>query len=241
MHAQRGNRKEPLSSVQSHCTLICGATSEQQSSDANGWRIVTFKNLGWWGPTTRRNIWADIYLSHMGRVLFLPQDRVTIGKQNSAVRSHRFCVRGYCRKWRFHSSYSPQVIRYLASILTDRFVKCICHNISCALDERSLHLKWNLFWPFSQPWRRTLTNGSDIKYVYIRGVAQTRTPRLRIAIIGRVTLNESQRRFATVGWAENRPVKHPTANDFFAVLRAVWIQFGCMHSELQKHDSVVEV
>ena len=37
-----------------------------------------------------------------------------------------------------------QETHYLASILAYTVVKCICHNISCALGKWSLHSRWNL-------------------------------------------------------------------------------------------------
>ena len=48
-----------------------------------------------------------------------------------AVRSPRLWVCCYCTKWQFHSSYSG--LLNLASILPDRFVKCIWRNRSCCL------------------------------------------------------------------------------------------------------------
>ena len=69
----------------------------------------------------------------------------------------------------FDSSYSRSLnvkTQYLASILSDKFDKYICRSISCTLGKWSLHSKWNVvstFTEFTRPWRRTLTNGSDVK------------------------------------------------------------------------------
>ena len=79
-----------------------------------------------------------------------------------AVRSPPLWVSGYCTKWRiqvssFHSSYSRLLnvktapkTQYLASILSDTFVKCIYHNISCALGKWSLHSRWNFISTFAK-------------------------------------------------------------------------------------------
>ena len=71
-----------------------------------------------------------------------------------------------------------QETQYLASILSDTFVKCICRNISCALGKSSSHSRWNVhFHCVTHPWRRTLTNGSDVKYIFPRC---PRSPRYRV-------------------------------------------------------------
>ena len=44
----------------------------------------------------------------------------------------------------FKTSKLSQETQYLASILSDTFIKCICRSISCALGKWSLHSRWNL-------------------------------------------------------------------------------------------------
>ena len=76
----------------------------------------------------------------------------------SAVRSARFWVSGYWTKWRIQGSFDTvarvharltlkrsQETHYLASTLSDTFVKCICRSISCALGKWSFHSRWNLY------------------------------------------------------------------------------------------------
>ena len=60
-----------------------------------------------------------------------------------------------------------QGTRYWAS---DTSVKCICRNIGCALGEWSLR-QVNFYLEFhwvTRQWRRTMTNGSDVKFVFPR-------------------------------------------------------------------------
>ena len=80
----------------------------------------------------------------------------------SAVWSPRFWVSGYCTRWQiqgsFDSSYERllniktycQETQYLASILSDTFIKCICHNTSCTLGKWSLHSRWNFISAFTE-------------------------------------------------------------------------------------------
>ena len=95
-----------------------------------------------------------------------------------AVRSPRFWVSGYCTKWRiqgsFHSSYSrllnvkTQETQYLASILSDTFVKCMSQHRLCTRKmDLALEVKFmSTFTEFTRLWWRTLTNGSDVKNVF---------------------------------------------------------------------------
>ena len=78
-----------------------------------------------------------------------------------AVRSHWFRSR-HCTNWRFKpvvliarihvrwTSKLSQETQYLASILSNTFVKCICPNISCALRKWSLHSRWNFISTFTE-------------------------------------------------------------------------------------------
>ena len=69
------------------------------------------------------------------------------------------------------TSKLSQETQYLASILSDTFVEYICRNIRCALGEWSLQLKVKFistFTEFTRPWWRTLTNSSDVKYLFPR-------------------------------------------------------------------------
>ena len=86
----------------------------------------------------------------------------TVEIRFSAVRSHRFWVSGHCTKWRFQvpvfivlihacwTSKLSQESQCLASILTDKFIKCIWRNIICAQVKRSLHSRWNFISTFTQ-------------------------------------------------------------------------------------------
>ena len=70
---------------------------------------------------------------------------------------------------RFHVRWASRLSqKYQYSILTVRLVQCICRNINCAQGKRSLHSRWNIstFTEFTWPWRRTLTNGSEVVYVF---------------------------------------------------------------------------
>ena len=78
-----------------------------------------------------------------------------------AVQSPRFFISGYCIKRsiqgsfdsfssRFLTSRLSQENQYLASILSNTFVTCICHNISCALGKWSLHSRWNFISTFTE-------------------------------------------------------------------------------------------
>ena len=65
-------------------------------------------------------------------------------------------------------SRCSQETRYLAWILIDKLVQCICHIINCAHTKMEfvLELKFHLdFHPGTWPRQWTLTNGSDVKYV----------------------------------------------------------------------------
>ena len=88
-----------------------------------------------------------------------------------AVRSLWFRVSGYCSKWWIQGfTACSQETQYLASILSNTFVKCVCGNISCTLVRKmELALEEKFYLDFhwvTRPWRRTLTNGSDVKYVF---------------------------------------------------------------------------
>ena len=99
-----------------------------------------------------------------------------------AERSPRFWVSGYCTKWRIQDSFyttnsrsitpkSSQETEYLASILSDTFVESICHDIGCALGKWILtrgEIYLDFHWVYTSTWWRTLTNGSDVKYVFPR-------------------------------------------------------------------------
>ena len=102
-----------------------------------------------------------------------------------AVRSPRFRVSGYCTKWRIQASMIARIhacqtsklcqeTQYLASILSNAFVKCICRNIRCALGKWSLHSWWNFFSTFTEfrvhgdeRWPTEVTSNT-----YFRGVVR---------------------------------------------------------------------
>ena len=79
----------------------------------------------------------------------------------------------------------------------------MCRDISCALGKWSLHARWKFFLDIhwvTRPWRRRLTNGSDVKYVF---------PRCRsVKLVSTLAASRSQtlypRRFlrAGVSWGE---------------------------------------
>ena len=58
----------------------------------------------------------------------------------------------------FHSSYPcslnikklSQETKYLASIRSDTFIKCICRSISCAIGKWSLNLRWHFISTFTE-------------------------------------------------------------------------------------------
>ena len=69
---------------------------------------------------------------------------------------------------RLHLSVETQEREPRDSILTVvsiRTDKCICCNINCAEWKRSLHTRWRSP-SYKWPWRWTLTNGSDVRYVF---------------------------------------------------------------------------
>ena len=52
---------------------------------------------------------------------------------------------------------------------SDKLIQCICRNVNCAQGKQCLHSRRNFistFTEFAWPWRRTMTNGSDVKYVF---------------------------------------------------------------------------
>ena len=75
---------------------------------------------------------------------------------------------------RLHARWTSklsQETQYLASILSNTVIKYICRNISYApgKSEFALEVTFDLdFHWVTRPWRRTLTNGSDFKYVVPR-------------------------------------------------------------------------
>ena len=69
------------------------------------------------------------------------------------------------------TSRLSQETQYLAPILTDKLVQCIRHNINFAHWKQCSHSSWKFsstFTEFTWPWRRTLTNWHDVKYVFPR-------------------------------------------------------------------------
>ena len=70
----------------------------------------------------------------------------------------------------FKVSFDSSSLRQdLASILPNKLVRCICRNINCARVKQNLHSSWNFISTFIEStlhWRRTLTNWSDVKYVF---------------------------------------------------------------------------
>ena len=79
--------------------------------------------------------------------------------------------RGMSRLHACSTSKPSQETQYLASILSDTFVRCICRKISYAQGKGSLRtrveISSRLHW-VTRLWRRTLTNGSDVKDVFPR-------------------------------------------------------------------------
>ena len=85
--------------------------------------------------------------------------------RSSTMQSHRYCISVYCRtnsRFVFTFLGRQHLAKKLsseASILTDRLVEYICHNLNCAQGKRSLRRRWNFISnliEFTLPWRRTL-------------------------------------------------------------------------------------
>ena len=95
-----------------------------------------------------------------------------VGMRFTTARSPRIWVSGHCTKWKFkaifiaclHSSlrFSKET-HYLASIL----------NKFC-IRKRGLALEVTCWMYFHRvAWRRTLTNGCDVKFIFVSGVTHT--------------------------------------------------------------------
>ena len=100
-----------------------------------------------------------------------------------AVRSPRFWVSGYCTKWRIQGQFSWLVFlilqrQNLAKKLNTqpphfhiRSLNAFVATLYCAPRKWSLHSRWNFYLGFhwvTRPPRWTLTNGTDVKYVFPR-------------------------------------------------------------------------
>ena len=99
------------------------------------WQVSTDEDFVWWGVVHER-------FATPRKDAFLPCGHLDF---ESAVTAQRR------NQGSFDSSYSRSLnvktqprTEYLASILSDKFDKCICRNISCALGKWSLHSRWNL-------------------------------------------------------------------------------------------------
>ena len=100
----------------------------------------------------------------------------------SAVRSPRFWVSGYCTKWRIQGSFDSSSSRSLnvktwprnsiLSIDTYRYVSSMHlpqHKLCTTKTVLALEVNFfSTFTEFTWPWRRTLTNWNDVKYVVPR-------------------------------------------------------------------------
>ena len=94
----------------------------------------------------------------------------------------RFWVSGYCKRWwiqgSFDSSYSRSLNvktwprNSILSLNTSKYVRLMHlsqHKLCTKKMELALEVKCiSTFTEFTRPWRRTLTNGSDVKYVLPR-------------------------------------------------------------------------
>ena len=117
------------------------------------------------------------YQAHCSSSLGSPD---TAEMRFSGLRSHWFWVSGYCIKWRIQVHFFTvrlhvrwisrlgQETQWLASILTYRFVQTICLHINWKRSSHSRRNFMSTFTEFTWAWRRSLTNGSDVKYVFLR-------------------------------------------------------------------------
>ena len=130
------------------------------------------------------------------------------------VRSPRFWVSGYCTKWRIQSSFDSSYSRLLnvksqhlptkpiRSLDTFRYVRSmhlLQHKLCTRKTELALEVKFYIKYHWvTRSWWRTLTNGSDVKYVFplTKGneVRQNVFPRCRLVDAPQHVIHEPCRR-----------------------------------------------
>ena len=72
---------------------------------------------------------------------------------------------------RIHACWTSKRIQgtqYVASKISDNFIKCICRNIKLCTRKMELATEVKFYLDFHHLWRRTPTNGSDVKHAFPR-------------------------------------------------------------------------